>query len=124
MGSIPIWSTKHAVDLAQFGRAAPLRETMGFDSSVGVRRIEGLTSRLDALQRIVDEPSDLFGKYIMQQIIEQKKAQIVNHERILRENGSSRWYDQSKRYLEGLKQELQDLEKSHAEMTVMVHVVV
>lgn len=46
----------------------------------------------------------------LEQLIEKKKEQITNHERILRENGTSRWYDQSKRYCQTLKDELTVLE--------------
>lgn len=46
-----------------------------------------------------------------EEAIAAKKAEILNHERILRENGTSRWYDQSKRHLELLNRELEALEK-------------
>ena len=55
--------------------------------------------------------------------VEEKKAEIANYERILAAY-YGRWDDQGKRHLEGLKQELQDLETQHAEVAVMVHAVV
>jgi hypothetical protein len=53
--------------------------------------------------------------------IETKKNEIVDYERILAAY-KGRWYDQGKLHLEGLKQELQDLETEHAAKTTMVHV--
>lgn len=53
--------------------------------------------------------------------IEDKKNEIANYERILAAY-YGRWYDQGKRHLEGLKQQLQDLETEHAVITMVVHV--
>jgi hypothetical protein len=46
-------------------------------------------------------------------LIAKKKDQIDNHERILKENGTSRWYSQSKRYWETLKEELKTMEENY-----------
>ena len=43
--------------------------------------------------------------------IKQKQDEIKNYERILREYGSGRWYDQGRRHLASLKKELEELEK-------------
>lgn len=46
------------------------------------------------------------------EMIEAKKAEVANYERILREYRSGRWYDMGRRRLDELKQELSDLENS------------
>ena len=42
------------------------------------------------------------------------RERVANRERILRENTASRWYDQSRRDLAVLKDELADLERQAA----------
>jgi chromosome condensin MukBEF ATPase and DNA-binding subunit MukB len=51
--------------------------------------------------------------------MEEKKNEITNYERILAAY-KGRWYDQGKRHLEELKQELQDLETKHVEVADVV----
>lgn len=43
--------------------------------------------------------------------LEAKRAETKNYERILSQNGQSRWYDQGRRRLATLRDELQALEQ-------------
>ena len=46
--------------------------------------------------------------------LEAKRAETKNYERILSQNGQSRWYDQGRRHLAQLKLELEALEQQAA----------
>lgn len=47
-----------------------------------------------------------------EELIEKKKAEIKDYERILHEYQSGRWYDMGKRHLDSLREELEALERT------------